>query len=376
MAIATTWYSCNDDKPQAPPPGSLPVPVNVHAATLQVVSYYDEYPGIVVPLMQVDIRPQAEGYITGMFFTEGGKVKKGQKLYEIDRSKYSATYNQSEANVQVAEANLAQAQKDADRYTYLNEHDAIAKQTLDHALTTLQNAKNQLAAAKQDKVRAATDLNYAIVKAPFDGVIGISQVRVGNTVSPGQTVLNTISSEGAVAVDFLINEKQLSFFLMLQQQHNTASDSTFSLILPDNTTFGNFGVIHIVDRGVNPQTGTITVRLKFADPQGTLRPGLSCKVRVHKQDNEPHLLIPHKAIVEQMGEYFVYIAKDTTLPAQGADTVKGKNLSGTYAIQRKVTLGVSVADQIMVLGGIEEGDQVIAEGVQKLRNGAKIALSK
>jgi membrane fusion protein (multidrug efflux system) len=348
----------------------------VHAATLQVVSYYDEYPGIVVPLMQVDIRPQAEGYITGMFFTEGGKVKKGQKLYEIDRSKYNATYNQSEANVQVAEANLAQAQKDADRYTYLSEHDAIAKQTLDHALTTLQNAKNQLAAAKQDKLRAATDLNYAIVKAPFDGVIGISQVRVGNTVSPGQTVLNTISSEGAVAVDFLINEKQLGFFLMLQQLHNTASDSTFSLILPDNTTFGHFGVIHIVDRGVNPQTGTVTVRLKFADPQSTLRPGLSCKVRVHKQDNEPHLLIPHKAIVEQMGEYFVYIAKDTTLPAQSADTVKGKTLTGMYAIQRKVTLGVSVADQIMVLGGIEEGDQVIAEGVQKLRNGAKIALSK
>ncbi len=118
-------------------------------------------------LSQVDIHPEAEGYITGIFFKEGDHVKKGQKLYTIDDSKYQASYNQAQANVRVAESNLDQAQKDADRYIYLNQHDAVARQVLDHSLTTLQNAKDQVTAAKQDVAKAQTDLELFCNQSPF-----------------------------------------------------------------------------------------------------------------------------------------------------------------------------------------------------------------
>ncbi|NDC41563.1 MAG: efflux RND transporter periplasmic adaptor subunit, partial [Chitinophagia bacterium] len=363
IALAILSTGCGPTTPQAPPPGSLPVPVNTVTAQRQTLGYYDEYPGTVVPMVQVDLRAQVEGYITGIFFTEGGRVKKGQRLYEIDMSKYRATYNQSQANLHVEQANLDQAQKDADRYTYLNEHEAVARQTLEHALTTLQNAKSQVAAAQQDLVRAQTDLNYAVIKAPLDGVIGISQVRVGNTVTPGQTVLNTISSEGAVAVDIAVNEKQLGTFISRQQQVTATNDSTFSLVLPDNTVHNYFGKIYIIDRSVNPQTGAITVRLQFPDPKGQLRAGMSCIVKVRNQDKEPQIVVPARAIIEQMGEYFVYIAKDTTMPAPGADTAKVKTITGTFALQRKVETGATVGDRVIVKKGIVDGEAIIADGV-------------
>ena len=137
IAGSILLYSCGDKPPAAPNPASIPVPVNLYGVQAQQAVYWDKFPGTVVALSQVDIHPEVEGYVTGIFFKEGDHVKKGQKLYTIDDSKYQASYNQAQANVKVATSNLAQAQKDADRYTYLNEHDAVAKQILDHAMTTL-----------------------------------------------------------------------------------------------------------------------------------------------------------------------------------------------------------------------------------------------
>ncbi len=370
IATAVLWSSCGGKKADAPNPASLPVPVNLYEVQLQKAVYFDQYPGTIVPIMQVDLKAQVEGYVTAILFQEGAHVAKGQQLYKIDPIKYQATMGQSQANVQVAEANLAQAQKDADRYTYLNEHEAVAKQTLDHALTTLQNAKNQLAAAKQDIVKTQTDLNYAVIRAPFDGIIGISQVKVGNSIIPGQTVLNTISTAGPVAVDIVVNEKQIPHFLKLQQQKSNVADSVFTLLLPDNSLYAHTGEITLIDRGVNTQTGTITVRLKFPDPNGMLRAGMSCKVRVHNQDTEPQLIVPGKAIVEQMGEFFVYVAKDTAIQSPADTTAKATAMP--HAIQRKVTMGQQVADKVIIKSGLQEGDKVIIDGVQKLHDGSLI----
>src|SRR5580692_11297854 len=113
-------FSCQEKKT----PPTPPTPVNLYTVKSQKVLYYDEYPATTVALSQVDIRPEVQGYITGIFFTEGSTVKKGQKLYEIDRRLYQANYDAALANVKVAESNQKQAQQDADRYTYLNEHNA------------------------------------------------------------------------------------------------------------------------------------------------------------------------------------------------------------------------------------------------------------
>ncbi len=368
-------YACGEKKQEVPNPANMPVPVNLYTANMEQPLYYDRFPGTVVAAMQVDMHSVVEGYVTGIFFKEGDHVKKGQRLYTIDDSKYQASYNQAQANVRVAESNLDQAQKDADRYIYLNEHDAVARQILDHAMTTLQNAKNQLAAAKQDLVKAQTDLNFSVIKAPFDGTIGISQVKLGNTVSVGQTLLNTISSDGPVFVEIVVNEKQIPFFLKLERQKPDPGDSIFTLLMPDNTLYDHTGRIALIDRGVNPQTGSIIIRLSFPNPSTVLRAGMSCTVRVRNSDTTQQLLIPGKAIVEQMGEYFVYVAKDTMIVSSDTTAKHNDGQSrgpSLHAIQKKVITGQTIADRIIIRSGLQSGDKVIVDGVQKLHDGSLI----
>ncbi len=369
-------FACGEKKKPAPNPATIPVPVNLFGVKHQTPVYYDKFPATVVALMQVDIHPEVEGYVTGIFFKEGGHVKKGQKLYTIDDSKYQASYNQAQANVRVSQANLDQAQKDADRYIYLNQHDAVAKQILDHAMTTLQNAKNQVSAAKQDLIKAQTDLSYSIIRAPFDGTIGISQVKLGNTVTVGQTVLNTISTDGPMAVDVVVNEKQIPRFVRLQQSKPAAADSIFTLVLPDNTMYTDVGQISFIDRGVNPLTGSITVRIVFPNASSLLRSGMSCTLRVRNADTTSQIIIPGRAVVEQMGEYFVYIAKDTTITTAADSAKKGKDTPpqgpSLHAIQKKITLGQAIADMVIVKTGLQDGDSLIVDGVQKLHDGSLI----
>jgi membrane fusion protein (multidrug efflux system) len=365
--------SCGEKKKEAQNPANIPVQVNTRQVAGEKALYYDNFPGTVVALMQVDLRPVAEGYVTGIFFKEGDHVKKGQRLYTIDDTKYRADVNQSQANERVAEANQDQAQKDADRYIYLNQHDAVAKQLLDHALTTLQNAKHQVTAAKQDLAKSQTNLAYSIIKAPFDGTIGISQVKMGTTVNTGQTVLNTVSSIDPMAVDIIVNEKQIPRFVRMQQQNFREADSIFTFILPDNSIYNRVGRISFVDRGVNPQTGSITVRLTFPNPSYLLRAGMSGVVRVRNDDTSRQLLVPSKAIVEQMGEYFVFIAKDTLIPS--ADATK-KNApaehAGLHALQKKVLTGQTIGDRVIIRSGLHSGDELVVDGIQKLHDGSLI----
>lgn len=368
--------ACGEKKNQGPPANG-PVPVNLYTVHAGSVTYYDQYPGTIVPMMQVDIHSEVEGYVTGIFFKEGDHVKKGQKLYTIDDKKYIANYKQAQANVRVAQSNLEQAQKDADRYIYLNEHDAVAKQLLDHALTTLQVSKDNVTAARQSLERALTDLDYSTIRAPFSGTIGISQVRLGNTVSIGITTLNTISTDDPMEADFVVNEKQIPRFIRMQEQKLKPSDSIFSLLMPNNSRYPLYGTIYIIDRGVDPQTGTIKVRLMFANPESMLRAGMSCMVRVRNEDNRGQIVIPSKAITEQMGEYFVFVAKDTAIapPPGNGEKVKENQAPpapSLHAIQRKVTLGQAIADSVIVKTGLQDGDQIVTDGVQKLRDGTPI----
>ena len=130
-------------------------------------------------------------------------------------------------------------------------------------------------------------------------------------VTVGQTILNTISTDDPMAVDFLVNEKQLSDFEKFDKNKDKAPDSLFTILMPDNSLYKYPGKISVIDRAVDPQTGAVRIRLVFPNPESDLRVGMSCVVRVHNQESTPQLVIPSKAVVEQMGEYFVFVAKDT-----------------------------------------------------------------
>jgi RND family efflux transporter MFP subunit len=360
-------------KPKQPPPVP-PVPVNLYTVIAQPVTYFDKYPATTQALSQVTMYPQVQGYITGIFFKEGSQVKKGQQLYEIDRRLYEAAYGAAAANLKVANGTMVQAQQDADRYVYLNKYNAVAKQLYDHAVITLENAQNSVKAAAEAVKTAKTNLSYAIIYAPFDGTIGLSQVKLGNMVTVGQTVLNTISTNDPMAVDFLVNEKQLPAFQQLYQNKENAIDSLFTILLPDNSLFPYMGKISVIDRAVNSQTGAITIRLVFPNPQHALKAGMSCVVRVHNQDIAPQMVVPGKAVVEQMGEYFLFVAKDTVINTHADSTHKTTNTGPhLYALQKKVMLGQTLGADVIIKSGINEGDKIVIDGVQLIRDGSRIA---
>ncbi|WP_354027951.1 efflux RND transporter periplasmic adaptor subunit [Chitinophaga sp. OAE865] len=335
-------------------PAMPPTPVNITEASVAPAVYYDKYPATVVALNQVELRSQVSGFITGIFFKEGEVVQKGKPLYEIDRRKYEAAYLQAQANVASAKASFERAKKDDDRYQRLADQDAVARQILDNAKATLETSRSQLAAAEASLAAVRTDLDYSLIKAPFTGRIGISQVKLGAQVSPGTTLLNTISSENPIGVDFVITENEISRFAGMQG--GKASDSTFRLQLSDGTEFVHAGKILAIDRGVDNQTGTIRVRIEFNNPDDRLKDGMSCVLRVLNEQSGERLIIPYKALTEQMGEYFVFVAKDSV------------------AAQQKVHLGPRIGDRIVIMDGIQAGDKVITEGFQRLRDGGKIQI--
>ena len=384
LISALAFFAC--EHKQTPP--TPPVPVNLITAKAQRVLYYDKYPATTIALKQVAMYAQVTGYITSIDFTEGTHVHKGQVLYHLDQRLYQAAVDQARANLRVDSGNLLQQQQDADRYIYLKQHNAVATQLVDHQLIALQNAKDSVFAAQQAVKTALTNLTYAYIYAPFDGTIGISQVRVGNLLSPGTTLINTISTDDPMAVDFYVAEAQLPHFEDLQMHKQKEIDSLFTILLPNGQIYPNLGKIAIIDRAVDPQTGTIDVRLAFPNPQYTLRPGMSAVVRVHNQDAAPQIVVPSRAVVEQMGEYFLYIAKDTILHAhatdsagkkggdsaekKGADTVETPKLR---AFQVKVQLGQTIGPNVIVKSGIHEGDRVVVDGVQAIHEGSLINAS-
>lgn len=346
------WTSCGKPAKQntVPPVTS----VSVAEAKRAEAIYYDQYQGSVVALNTVELRAQVTGFITGILFKEGDIVPKGKALYEIDRRKFVAAYEQAVANLASAEANLVKAQKDVDRYNYLQKQDAVARQTVDQAVAAYETNKSAVAVAKAQVASAKTDLSYSVISAPFTGRIGISQVRLGAQVSPGTTLLNTISSEHPIGVDMVISEQDIDRFYNLQKK---SSDSTFKLQLSDGiTTYNKPGKILAIDRGVNNQTGTIKVRIQFSNESDVLKDGMSCVVKVLNEQSGNRIIIPAKAISEQMGENFVFVSLDT------------------IAKQHKVTLGPHVGSNVVVLTGLNEGDKVITDGFQRLRDGGKITL--
>ncbi len=350
-------FSCSEkknsgEKQQAPPP----VSVTVYKVLEGTATYYDEYPATVSALNEVELRPQVAGYITGIFFKDGQHVIKGQKLYSIDQQQYRGSYEQSVANLNVAKANLARAQQDADRYTELAKQDAIATQTLDHALAELQASKMQVEAAKANVSSVSTNLRYSLIYSPLSGTIGISQVKLGAAVSPGQIVLNTVSSDDPLAVDFAVQEKDINRFMQLQQKQNK-NDTTFTIILPDGTVYSHPGTINLIDRAVDPQTGTIKTRLVFPNKNKILKPGMSCTVKVLNNSSAQSVLIPNKALTEQLGEYFIYIIKDSNKVSQ-----------------RKIVPGTQIGNNIIVKNGLSRGETIVVQGVQNLREGSLIKI--
>jgi membrane fusion protein (multidrug efflux system) len=357
IALITAAVSCGDkgsSQQQARPPA---ISVNTDTVVEAATVYYDNYPATITALTQVDIKPQVSGNITGVYFNDGDHVHKGEKLYSIDAQQYAGSYDQATANVDVAKANLIKAQKNADRYLELQKNDAIATQTVDDALADLDAAKQQVAAAQANVQTVETNLKYTTIYSPLDGTIGISQVKIGTSVYP-QTLLNTVSTDDPIAADIAVDQALIPKFTNLLNSGSTKADSTFTVTLPDGSIYAHPGYISLLDRAVDPNTGTIKARIVFHNPEKMLKVGAAATIRVENKSAPNTVVIPYKCIVEQLGEFFVYQVQDT------------------IALQKKVVLGSKINGTVIIKSGLKEGDIIVTDGVQKLRDSSAVNTGK
>lgn len=339
--ISFTLISCSNNKgaQQKFPPAT----VSVYKVVPEKAFYFNTYPATVTALDQIEIRPEVSGYLTNIYFEDGQHVTKGMKLYGVDQQQYKAAYD-------VAKANLDKAKQDYKRYQDLAKNNAIATQILEHAAADLKAAESNLAEVE-------TNYRNSTIYAPFSGTIGISQVKLGSAVTAGQTLMNTLSSDNPMAVDFAVSEDKIDRFEDLLHKKTDGRDSTFTIQLPDQSIYSSPGKLLLLDRAVDPGTGTITARLVFPNTKGYLKPGMTCNVRVLTVTPANQILIPYKAVIEQMGEYFVFVAQNG------------------HAVQKRIALGINIGSRVIVMNGLNLGDEIITEGVQKLRENAPIMIT-
>ena len=352
LLLASCGSKDEEAQQQGPPPA---VPVAVYKVQSEDVVSTDTYPGTVVPLNEVQLLAEVTGFLTNIYVQDGQRVTKGQKLYTIDRTRYAAAANEAQAQLDVAKTNYDRAVQDAQRYERLDKLDAVAKQQVDIAQASRANAASQVEAARANLRSVNLDLNHATITAPLTGTIGISQVKLGALVTQGQTLINTVSAEDPIAVDVNIGEADITRFLELQRNTNARQDSLFTLQLPGNQEYAMPGKIVTVDRAVDPQTGTLRVRVQFPNPKKLLKAGMNVSVRVRNQDNGNQLVIPTKALVEQLGEFYVYVVGDSNKVAQ-----------------QKVATGAKIQGKTVVRGGLKQGQTIVSDGVQNLRQGAVV----
>ena len=225
---------------------------------------------------------------------------------------------------------------------------------VDNADAALQVAIKQADASRANIQAVQTNVRYTKVYAPFDGLIGISLVKVGAAVSAGQTLLNSVSSDKDLAVDFNIDQKEIYRFSKLLNNKLKMGDSTFTLAF-GNDIYPYPGTIALLDRSVNPQTGTIKARLIFPNQKKILIAGMNGTVRIKNTASAKAVIIPYKAVTEQLGEFFVYVPNDSNKVSQ-----------------RKIVLSKQIGTNIIVSNGLKEGEKLVVEGVQNLKEGSMI----
>ncbi len=379
----------------APPPT-----VVVSEVTQQTVPIYSEFVGQTAANQTVEVRARAQGMLEKVLFTEGAPVRKGQILFQIQRSEYQAAVLLAKAALGKAEADLAQSKERTDviqaeellaraqtghslaksnleRYAPLAKENAVTQIDLDAARAAEEAAKSEVnaaqatlanrtaavkyntakasaavAAAKADLALAEINLTYCTIYSPISGIVGLQEVNVGNLVGKdGPTLLATISSSGSLDVDFNISE---AYLLQLTKTGKPGSRAGvgFELLLSDNTVYEQRGRLSVLDRTVDPKTGTIKVRASFPNASNRLRPGQFARLRVAAEERPDAILVPQVAVQElQSAKYVMVVGSDNKVS------------------QRTIKVSDRYENSYIVVEGLNAGERVVTEGVQKVRPG-------
>ncbi|PIB90707.1 efflux RND transporter periplasmic adaptor subunit [Caulobacter sp. FWC2] len=358
-AVALTLAACGQGKGGAGGMGmGGPTEVGYIVAQTQTVGLTTELSGRTSAFLVSDVRPQVSGVIKSRLFQEGSYVRAGQSLYQIDPATYQASVNSAAAALAQAQATATAAKLKADRYKTLVETGAVSKQDNDDAQAAALQGAAGVAVQKAALDNARINLNYTKVAAPISGRIGKSSVTPGALVTASQAnALATVQDLSKVYVDLTQTSAEL---LKLRQQFASGklgrtNSAQVTLKLEDGSTYPTPGTLEFSDVTVDAGTGSVTLRAVFPNPNGVLLPGMYVRASLTQGVASGGILIPQTAV-----------SRDP----KGAATVTLVGAKGPEP--RPITLGQTVGDKWLVTSGLNAGDKVIVEGLQKVRPGAPI----
>jgi membrane fusion protein (multidrug efflux system) len=353
-------------------PGTV-ADVEVVQVQQEDVPIIHEWIGTFDGLVNADVRAQVTGYLLKQGYQEGGFVKKGQLLFQIDPRPFQAALDQSEGQLAQARAQLANAEAvqgrtdlDVKRYTPLAKEQAATQQDLDNAvqnnlaaLAGIETAKAQIMTAQAAVETAKINLDFTRLVAPIDGIAGQAQLQVGALVTPATGAVTAVSTVDPIKVYFTVGEPQyLAFRKRFPTEERTREDEKklrIELVLADGSTYPHLGTFDFADRQVDVSTGAIRIAALFPNPNNILRPGGYAKVRIFIQVQHDALLVPQRAVSELQGGYQVAVVS-----------------SDNKVAIRPVTVGEQVGSRWVIAKGLNPGDRVVAEGTQKVRGGMKV----
>jgi len=300
-----------------------------------------------------DIRPKVEGFLLKRLYMEGSFVQKGQAMFQLDQRQAQAALEQTKGQLEQARALLSQAQIDVKRFTPLVAQKAVSQAELDKATSMERSGQAQVQAAQAAVDNAKLNLGWTTVTSPISGIAGIAKVGIGDLMTPN-TVMSTVSTVDPIYVDFSISEQDYLRFIKSGTGRQAGAD--LQLILGDGSTFPHSGHALLVNREMDLRTGTIQVRAEFPNPGNLLRPGQYARIRAVTEQRKNALLIPQKAISELQGVYQVGVV--------GADN--------KVAI-RAVKPGPQFGDMWVIESGLQPGDKVVVDGLQRIRDGMTVS---
>jgi len=313
-----------------------------------------EFVGEIVAKDEVPIQARVSGNIARKFIKGGDTVRAGQPLFEIDSRQYSTTVADAQAQEAQAQASLNNIRRDVVRYQYLAEQGGIAAQTLDTSKAQAEQAQAQVRAYQAKLQQAENDLSDTVIVSPVDGRVGVGELSVGRYVQAASTVLATVSTVDPVQVRFSMSENEYLKFARMGGSPD-AWGQKLQLVLSDGSEYPIIGHLEQVDRGMANQTGTLTMKAAFDNPQQLLVPGMFARIVATGETRPGAFLIPQRAVQEMLGKTFVTV-------------VDADNKAET----RPVKMGPKIGNLQIVEQGLTVQDVVVVEGFAKTQPGSPL----
>jgi membrane fusion protein, multidrug efflux system len=343
--------------PTKPPQAAAAQPpapaVGVRLAAMKGVSQSFEFVGRVKAIEKVDLRARVEGFLEKVLFREGQDVKTGELLYQIEKVQFQAAVDQAKANLAVAEAALTNAKVEYERSLELVKRNFTPQSQVDTNKATLDSATGRVMQAKAALTQAQVNLDYTDIRAPIDGRIGRTAYTVGNLVNPASGVLATIVSQDPVYVLFPVSVRDLEAIREARRKEEGGmAKIDIRVRLPSGQEYAQRGVWNLTDPQVDPQTDSLVMRATIPNPDRTLTDGQFVTAIIRERQEAPRLVVPQAALQVDQSGYYVLVVNDQN-----------------KVEQRRVQTGPQRGTDVVVTSGVKEGEQVMVDGIQKVRPG-------